>query len=402
MKKIIIIIISNIFLLCFVNFALAEMDSATGLKPPALQITIPDLSFSDNKGLWIGEYIQAIYNYAIGIVGILAAIVLMFGGLLWMTAGGETGRVSEAKEWIKASLLGLIIALSSYTILYIVNPDLITFKSLKIADINKVGISDINSTLIGPKIDMPEAELPDFAGSAPAASGPTNLSDLVGSNLTGVIDIPGFENVGYLVFDSNETESAETALIDIFATSDMFNSEYSFDFTNPEFNPNSNNLPTSRHEFSSLGIPDPDLAEFLSTEPPLDELPDFEIDDYFGRESAVVLSEEEKDRYAFFSEFTNTSNNQTFDILEISSKTEDGEEIRAYVTADGRAIIETYDSRGMTGFESGQFTQEWVGSNPIGEISNNQEYIEEKIKIFLRENGNLPIESNIEIVLPSE
>lgn len=138
MKKIIIIIISNIFLLCFVNFALAEMDSATGLKPPALQITIPDLSFSDNKGLWIGEYIQAIYNYAIGIVGILAAIVLMFGGLLWMTAGGETGRVSEAKEWIKASLLGLVIALSSYVILQTINPDLVNFRPIEVADIKNL------------------------------------------------------------------------------------------------------------------------------------------------------------------------------------------------------------------------------------------------------------------------
>ena len=120
----------------------AEIDSATGLKKPVLQITIPDLSFSGDKGLWIGEYIRAVYNYAIGIVGILAAVVLMWGGLLWLTAGGDQGKVTEAKAWIAASLTGLVIALSSWTILYVINPDLVAFNALKINDIEKVELEN--------------------------------------------------------------------------------------------------------------------------------------------------------------------------------------------------------------------------------------------------------------------
>lgn len=85
------------------------------------------------------KYIRAIYQYGIGVVGILAAVVLMFGGLLWLTAGGNTGQVSEAKEWIKASLTGLIIALLSYIILLTVNPDLVNLKTITIEPINSTG-----------------------------------------------------------------------------------------------------------------------------------------------------------------------------------------------------------------------------------------------------------------------
>ena len=81
-------------------------------------------------GKTIGEYIQAIYNYAIGIVGILAAVVLMFGGVIWLTAGGNQEKVKEAKAWIGASLSGLVLLLGSYMILNTINPDLVSFKEI--------------------------------------------------------------------------------------------------------------------------------------------------------------------------------------------------------------------------------------------------------------------------------
>jgi hypothetical protein len=86
---------------------------------------------------WIGEYIAGIYKYAISIVGILAAVVLMFGGLIWLTAGGSPDKVNNAKAWIGASITGLILALSSYMILYQINPDLVKLNPLKIKLVEK-------------------------------------------------------------------------------------------------------------------------------------------------------------------------------------------------------------------------------------------------------------------------
>jgi len=84
----------------------------------------------------IGTYITEIYKYAVSVVGILASIVIMWGGVRWLTAGGDKGAVDDAKKWIEGALSGLILVMTSYMILYFVNPDLIKFKSIKIDKIN--------------------------------------------------------------------------------------------------------------------------------------------------------------------------------------------------------------------------------------------------------------------------
>lgn len=69
-------------------------------------------------------YIANIYKFGVGIVAILAVVVIMWGGLIWITAGGNTGQIDNAKQWISGAVLGLFIALTSYVILNTVNPQL--------------------------------------------------------------------------------------------------------------------------------------------------------------------------------------------------------------------------------------------------------------------------------------
>jgi hypothetical protein len=110
---------------------------------PELQISIPGIVYSsaditcDGTGKdrtcqsnFIGKYIVGIYKYALGIIGIIAVIVMMIGGVMWIVAAGNTSRITEAKAWIGASITGLILMLSSYTILSIINPGLTSFKAL--------------------------------------------------------------------------------------------------------------------------------------------------------------------------------------------------------------------------------------------------------------------------------
>ncbi len=87
------------------------------------------------EGETIGAYINSIYKYGIGVVGILATIVIMIGGLIWITSMGNAARVSSAKDWIGAALTGLALAMFSYTLLWIINPDLVTFKELNLKKI---------------------------------------------------------------------------------------------------------------------------------------------------------------------------------------------------------------------------------------------------------------------------
>ena len=86
----------------------------------------------------IGKYIKAIYMYATGIVGILATVVLMFGGISWIAAGGNAQRIDNAKSWISAALTGLFLAMGSYMILNTINPKLIELQPIDPIEVLKM------------------------------------------------------------------------------------------------------------------------------------------------------------------------------------------------------------------------------------------------------------------------
>ncbi|PIR13401.1 hypothetical protein COV49_02445 [Candidatus Falkowbacteria bacterium CG11_big_fil_rev_8_21_14_0_20_39_10] len=140
-SKILIMVFLLIFILqlaSLIFLLLTPQETKASLLEPGAkakfqpQVQIPGLNVNevqpDGSTKAIGNYIVAIYKYAIGIVGILAAVVLMWGGVLWLTAGGNAERIGNAKSWIMASLSGLVLALASFMILSMINPDLVNFK----------------------------------------------------------------------------------------------------------------------------------------------------------------------------------------------------------------------------------------------------------------------------------
>lgn len=84
---------------------------------------------------WLGQYIRGIYNYAIAAAGILAAVVLMGGGLLWLLSRGEASKIAKAKELILGSIVGLVILTGSYLILTLINPSLVNLKNIEVVSI---------------------------------------------------------------------------------------------------------------------------------------------------------------------------------------------------------------------------------------------------------------------------
>ncbi|MCK5061594.1 hypothetical protein KAR28_03515 [Candidatus Parcubacteria bacterium] len=134
-KYILILLCAFVFLFIISNIAYAE-----GI-PFNPQISIPNSEFkhseSKDSSDWmvitpstLGKYIKAIYTYAIGIVGIFSTVVIIYGGLLWAMAGGNNSKVDAAKGYIGSALTGLVLALVSYTLLYMINPALVELKPL--------------------------------------------------------------------------------------------------------------------------------------------------------------------------------------------------------------------------------------------------------------------------------
>lgn len=92
----------------------------------------------------LGQYIEGIYNYSLGIGGILAAIVLMGGGVMWLVSGGNQAKIGQAKDIILGSIVGLGLLFSAYLLLNTINPALLDMKPISITNVSNIN-SGVNA-----------------------------------------------------------------------------------------------------------------------------------------------------------------------------------------------------------------------------------------------------------------
>ncbi|MDP3043666.1 MAG: hypothetical protein Q8N21_04675 [bacterium] len=109
-KKIFLIII--LLLLAF--FALTQSivlaDDKYGLEATA---GAAELSTKDKDiSLTIGKVVGA----GLAFIGVIFFLLIIYGGLLWMTARGNEQQVTKAKDLIISAVIGLVIVLSAYAI----------------------------------------------------------------------------------------------------------------------------------------------------------------------------------------------------------------------------------------------------------------------------------------------
>ncbi len=134
------------FFFLFGVLALPSLALAVTLNVPIGEVT---------KVANFSEYVKLWYNFVLGTVGIVAAVMIMWGGFKWLTSRGESEAIKDAKERIIGAITGLVLAFLSYTILFLINPNLVY-------------------------LSMPELTKADFSnlagshGSVSQTSGPTN------------------------------------------------------------------------------------------------------------------------------------------------------------------------------------------------------------------------------------
>jgi len=90
---------------------------------PAVALEVGIGSSSSSTGLT--NYISQIYQFVIGSIGVVAAVMIIFNGMRWVTAAGNSENISTAKGGISSAVVGLLIALLSYVLLYAVNTSLV-------------------------------------------------------------------------------------------------------------------------------------------------------------------------------------------------------------------------------------------------------------------------------------
>ncbi|MEA1962842.1 MAG: IPT/TIG domain-containing protein, partial [Patescibacteria group bacterium] len=102
-----IFIVVILALFAAVDFALAQdigIDYAGNLG-------LQETSETDVKA-----FIVNIIRYVLTFLGIIAVVMVMYGGFVWMTSNGHPDRIQKAKNILIAAVIGLIIVLSAFAI----------------------------------------------------------------------------------------------------------------------------------------------------------------------------------------------------------------------------------------------------------------------------------------------
>ncbi|TAN34121.1 hypothetical protein EPN28_00625 [Patescibacteria group bacterium] len=117
MRKIIILL----FLVSLFAFA-APVFSADVNKSVGADISNQFQAAGGQKGAGYGEPVDpritaaGMIRIMLSLVGLLMVVIIIYAGVLWMTAGGNDEQVTKAKKWMFNSVIGLIIILAAWSI----------------------------------------------------------------------------------------------------------------------------------------------------------------------------------------------------------------------------------------------------------------------------------------------
>lgn len=94
--------------------------------PALAQVTVPGGFFKS-----FDLFFNRILFVVLAVAALLVFFYLIWGGIEWITSGGDKGKTEKARDKITASVVGLIILAASYAILtialnFIQAPDLNT------------------------------------------------------------------------------------------------------------------------------------------------------------------------------------------------------------------------------------------------------------------------------------
>jgi hypothetical protein len=90
----------------------------------------------------LGRYISGFYVFFAGVAGILAVVMMMWGGFHYITAAGSPQRMNEGKSIISGAIIGLILVLTSYLLLNAINPRLIQLQVPSLRYIPQILVTD--------------------------------------------------------------------------------------------------------------------------------------------------------------------------------------------------------------------------------------------------------------------
>lgn len=92
-----------------------------------LEMPLPGMSGCIDE-IKLKSFAATLFNIAVGAIVLIGVILVVVGGYIYMTAGGDASRVGTAKSVIGGALLGIVIALTAYVVLETISPQFINLE----------------------------------------------------------------------------------------------------------------------------------------------------------------------------------------------------------------------------------------------------------------------------------
>ncbi len=148
--------------------AAAVTQTYTPLEPNAL----PGVTESAAN---LGSFLGSVFNFGIAAAVVLALIMIIWGGIEYMTTDAWMKK-GEGKKRITDALLGLGLALVSWLLLYIINPNLVTYNG---------------NLLLNPATPAKTSQTAPITNNAAGSQSTASQTNSANTNPTGSSGCPG-------------------------------------------------------------------------------------------------------------------------------------------------------------------------------------------------------------------
>jgi hypothetical protein len=75
------------------------------------------------------DFVANLYIYALGISGTLATIMIVYGGIKYLTSAGNESALGDAKVIITSAIWGILLLAGAYLVLNTINPQLVELRN---------------------------------------------------------------------------------------------------------------------------------------------------------------------------------------------------------------------------------------------------------------------------------
>lgn len=158
------------------NFEQVEQSAASSYSYTPME-TIPGFGAPTD----FPSYIVAVYKFGLWTIGISALLMITLGGYIYLTSAGNASQVGKAKGIITDAIIGLIMAITSWLLLYTINPDLVQIPALSSSSSSSSSSSQDSTGKTG------DTTTPTTPSSNPVSTSDcSEINDAVNNNSSGI------------------------------------------------------------------------------------------------------------------------------------------------------------------------------------------------------------------------